>query len=87
MWAPELMGSRSRNRANNLAEASDVRRERCGEIFKQEDETSGAVSEGTMGWSNPKSVETRIVRLSKEIARIEGFLYDHANESDRFGAG
>ena len=29
-----------------------------------------------MDWRNPKTVETRIARLKKEIGQIESFLYD-----------
>jgi hypothetical protein len=38
-----------------------------------------------MDWANPKSVETRIARLTKEIGQIESFLYDLDAQDERIG--
>jgi hypothetical protein len=38
-----------------------------------------------MDWRNPKSVETRIVRLKQEIGQIESFLYDLDAQKERMG--
>jgi len=38
-----------------------------------------------MDWRNPKSVETRIARLKKEMGQIESFLYDLDAQDERIG--
>jgi hypothetical protein len=38
-----------------------------------------------MDWKNPKSVETRIVRLEREIAAIDRYFYLSNESTDRVG--